>query len=77
MLNILLPSIDVDSGSAEDDVDTVFELDTDSGKAFDGEDIELGSLDLVSSLFSDIFDGLLSLLWIKLLFGWTSSTGSL
>ena len=61
MLNILLPSIDVDSGSAEDDVDTVFELDTDSGKASDGEDIELGSLDLASSLFSDIFDGLLSL----------------
>ena len=61
MLNILLPSIDVDSGSAEDDIDTVFKLDADSGKAFDGEDIELGSLDLVSSLFSDIFDGLLSL----------------
>ena len=77
ILNILLPSIDVDSGSAEDDVDTVFELDTDSGKASDGEDIELGSLDLASSLFSDIFDGLLSLSWIKLSFGLTSSTGSL
>jgi len=32
-----------------DDVDTVFELDTDSGKAFDGGFEELGSLDELSS----------------------------